>query len=689
MKILFVNKFLFEESGVTLNLFALAKRLKAEGHTVAYFGMAHEKNIPNSWSKYFVSGVDFSRSKQGLWQRLRVVGRMMYSWEARKDFGKLLDDFQPDVVHVHNIYHHISPSILGEAKKRGIGVVMTAHDYKLVSPYYTLYDGKHICDDEVGRNFWKTVVYRRMNNSVIQSLLVYIESLLHQKVFRFYKRHVDTFICPSVYLRDKLIQGGYDPLKCMVIPPIGSYLSGDPTSGIGTPLVQDPPASPCEAWRAGSTLYKVEPCRKGVLYVGRLSQEKGVRELLVAWKKVKTSETLTIIGEGEERQKLESLVNSEKIAHVVFTGWKTQAEVFHAMRSCKAVVIPSLFPEPFGMVALEALIQGSSIIVSNRGALPQFVNNQNGKIIDVLDTPTFTQALQDVCDASPKIIDELKLYERFDPERAFAKMKEVYTYPRVTDYTEYATEPAGLRRLRYIVRNVFHAQKMRPESTVRIADVGAGMGNASRLLARMGYDVTAIEMDAHTVSEARKKIPQTSMTYVEENIVDHEPSAPYDVIMAFDVLEHLEDPQKMLEKFLPMLTPSGRIVLSLPNGKRLEECIRKVLTHTAWGLRVKRFLKRHKVLSVEAVQSHAESPHLHFWSYNDIVQLCDSTGFVIVHRRQTSAGFKEGYYIFLRFFLPRTSHIFRVLDRLDSRLTRFVPMPIADGWLITAVKKNL
>ncbi len=664
MKILLVNKFLFEESGVTLNLFALAKRANAEGHTVAYFGMTHEKNIPTPWSKYFVSGVNFSRSKQSLWQRLRVVGRMMYSFEARKKFAKLLDDFQPDVVHVHNIYHHISPSILGQAKKRGIAVVMTVHDYKLVSPYYTLYDGKNICDDEVGRSFWKTVVYRRMNNSVIQSLLVFLESVLHQKVFRFYKRHVDTFICPSMYVRDVLIRGGYDPLKCMVIPSMGDYFSGDPTSG------------------------EVGSHRKGVLYVGRLSQEKGVRELLVAWKKVKTSETLTIIGAGEERKKLESLVAEEKISRVVFTGWKTQAEVFQAMRSCKAVVIPSLFPEPFCMVALEALIQGSPIIVSNRGALPQFVDNQNGKIVDVLDTAGFTQSLQDVCDASPQNIDKLKLYERFDPEKAFAKMKELYTYPRVTDYTEYATEPAGLRRLRYIVRNVFHAQKTRPENTVRIADVGAGMGNASRLLAHMGYTVTAIERDPYTVQEARKKIPQTSLEYIQEDISHYVSATAYDVILAFDVLEHLEDPVAVLKKFLSMLAPSGRLVLSVPNGKRVEERIRKILTHTVLGLRFKRFLKKHKVLSVETVQSHAESPHLHFWSYNDIVQLCYDAGFTVVNSRQASSGFKELYYLFLRFFLSRTSKVFHLLNGLDSRLARFLPMPIADGWLVTTVRKK-
>lgn len=663
MKILLVNKFLFEESGVTVNLFALAKRLKADGHEVAYFGMQDEKNIPNTWSKYFVSHVDFSSSKQGLRERLRVVGRMMYSFEAKRKFAKLLDEFQPDVVHIHNIYHHLSPSILSEAKKRGIGVVMSVHDYKLVSPYYTLYDGKNVCEDEVGRNLWKTVVYRRMNNSIVQSLLVFVESLLHQKIFRFYKRHVDTFICPSIYVREKLIQGGFDALKCMVVPPLADYFSGDPTPR------------------------EVGSHRKGVLFVGRLSQEKGLRELLAAWKGVGTSEELTIIGEGPQRKSLEAYATEEHIERVRFVGWKSHDEVLEAYRSARVVVVPSLFPEPFGMVALEALLQGCPIIVSNRGALPQFVYHGNGKVVDVMDTENFTKTLQEACNTATAPFDNRPILEAFDAEKAFKKMLDIYTFPRLTDYTDYACEPAGLRRLRYVTRNVFHAQKMRPESQLRIADVGAGMGNASRILARMGYNVTAIEMDAHTVVEAQKKQPQTGMTYVQENVLHHVPSAPYDVMIAFDVLEHLEDPRRMLEKFGEMLRPSGRLVLSIPNGKRLEERIRKILTRTARGLRFKRFLKRRGVLSVESVQSHAESPHLHFWSYNDIVQLCNQSGFRIVNARQTSVGFKEFYYIFLRFFLPRESNAFRFFDYLDSRLARFIPMPLADGWLITARRK--
>jgi len=132
MKILEINKFHFVKSGADRHFLDLIKLLRSKGHEVAVFAMDHPKNEFSPWSKYFVSYVGYGE-KDSLYHKAKGVFRMFYSLEARNKVNKLLDDFKPEIVHIHNIYHQISPSILSAIKKRGIPVVMTVHDYKNAS----------------------------------------------------------------------------------------------------------------------------------------------------------------------------------------------------------------------------------------------------------------------------------------------------------------------------------------------------------------------------------------------------------------------------------------------------------------------------------------------------------------------------------------------------------------------------
>jgi UDP-N-acetylglucosamine:LPS N-acetylglucosamine transferase len=99
---------------------------------VAVFSMKHENNLASPFSSYFVSNIDFNNLKW--WQAIKVPGRIIYSQEAKRKFKKLVKSFRPDIIHIHNIYHQISPSILDVACKFKIPVVMHLHDYKLICP---------------------------------------------------------------------------------------------------------------------------------------------------------------------------------------------------------------------------------------------------------------------------------------------------------------------------------------------------------------------------------------------------------------------------------------------------------------------------------------------------------------------------------------------------------------------------
>lgn len=150
MKILLINNYHYSRDGVTRAYFDLAEILTAHGHEVAFFSAHSEKETPTPWSKYFVSATDFEGNKIGLFTKMKLIAKGFYNFEAKNRLARLLREFKPDVAHLHNIYHHLSPSIIGVLKKNKIPIVMTLHDYALVSPNYNLYAGGKIWEGAKG-----------------------------------------------------------------------------------------------------------------------------------------------------------------------------------------------------------------------------------------------------------------------------------------------------------------------------------------------------------------------------------------------------------------------------------------------------------------------------------------------------------------------------------------------------------
>ena len=120
----------------------LIKELQARGHDVARFGMQHPDNEPSRWNDYFVSESNYQNDAP----TLSAAKRFIDNKEAAEKFQAVIDRFQPDVIHLHNIYHQLTTSILPIARASGARVVMTAHDYKLIAPNYSLFAGGAITE---------------------------------------------------------------------------------------------------------------------------------------------------------------------------------------------------------------------------------------------------------------------------------------------------------------------------------------------------------------------------------------------------------------------------------------------------------------------------------------------------------------------------------------------------------------
>jgi glycosyltransferase involved in cell wall biosynthesis len=201
MKILQVNKYHYFRAGAEKYYLDISKELEDRGHKVAYFAMHDENNIDSSWSKYFVSKLDFHNLS--FIDKLKLPGRIIYSLEAKRKFKKLVEDFKPDIIHAHNIYHHISPSILSVAKKKKIPFILHLQDYKMISPNYNIYsDGKNHWD-YCGNKFYRCFFNKCFKASYIQSFLVSLEYFVHHYVLNIYNKKVDAFIAPSIFMKKK------------------------------------------------------------------------------------------------------------------------------------------------------------------------------------------------------------------------------------------------------------------------------------------------------------------------------------------------------------------------------------------------------------------------------------------------------------------------------------------------------
>jgi glycosyltransferase involved in cell wall biosynthesis len=131
MKILFVTKNYRPGAGDRTYMFNLERLLMEHGHQVAYFAMDHPLNMPSEFSKYFVSQIDFAKAKNemNLGEIVRVLSRSFYSFESRDKMKSILEDFKPDIVHIHHLDTHISLSILPVIKKYGVPIIWTQHIY--------------------------------------------------------------------------------------------------------------------------------------------------------------------------------------------------------------------------------------------------------------------------------------------------------------------------------------------------------------------------------------------------------------------------------------------------------------------------------------------------------------------------------------------------------------------------------
>lgn len=341
-RILHVNKFLYRRGGAEAYMLDLAELQRGEGHDVAFFGMQHEDNEPQEFAELFPSQVDFDPSPASISGKLEGFGRMLWSSTARRGISEVLDRFEPDVVHLHNIYHQLSPSILRPASRRRVPLVMTVHDYALVCPTHNLMSHGEICESCIGGSFGHAVRKRCQGGSLLASVAGAAELAVHTRLDAY--GPIDTFICPSHFIHGKLSQAGFAPERLRRLPHFA---------------VMEQPA-------------KTTP-GTGILFAGRLSYEKGVDVLIRAMALVPGPVGLTILGDGPERASLVELADRLAPGRVRFLGRLSGREVSEWLYRSAVSVVPSRWFENQPLAILEAYTSGTAVVGTDLGGISELV----------------------------------------------------------------------------------------------------------------------------------------------------------------------------------------------------------------------------------------------------------------------------------------------------------------------------
>jgi len=352
--------------GVHLDHLAL---FRERGWACADFAVDHPDNEPSDWSGYFPARFAPRRGVAGLVS----LPRFFHSREAGESFARLLDDFRPDVIHAHGIYHHLTNAILAPARQRSVPIVYTLHDYKLICTAYHFYTPQNgVCERCRGGQQWRCLTNRCTQGPLAMDALYALDGWIQWHGGAL-KRAVSRFVGPCRFIVDKFAEHGFDREKLRYVP--NFFESAD-----DAPVV----ASEVAALR--------EARGRRILYFGRLSPEKGVDVLIDAAAAAKAP--LTIVGDGPQRAALEAQARALG-ARCMFTGHLNGAALWAEVEAATAVALPSLWYEIAPKSVLEAQARGKAVITTRIGGLPELVEHgENGLLVEPGDRAGLADALR-------------------------------------------------------------------------------------------------------------------------------------------------------------------------------------------------------------------------------------------------------------------------------------------------------
>jgi glycosyltransferase involved in cell wall biosynthesis len=401
VRVLLINNYLYLRGGAERSFFAITDLLKDHGHEVIHFARRHPQNLPSAYESYFpayheLSPLSFSRTAPA------AIAQMIYNQPAAQSLSRLLQRVRPDVAHLNNIYHHLSPSILPVLARHNIPTVLHFRDGKLICPAIYMFRRGRFCNLCLRQRIWPILLHRCSQNSLVRSVGLAFEALA-QDLLGFYRRCVDYYICPSQFLRSQILARGFGASKVINLPNFVSAPSTDP-----------PPAS-----------------QRYLFCASRLTVDKGMFVLLEA-ARLQTQIPLLIAGQGPAQQKMSNFIKHHKLIHVRLLDFQDEQSLAQLFRNATASIMPSLLPENCPNVILESAAQSCPVIASDVGGVSELINDgHDGWLIPPGQPDRLARAMSQAF-TDPQLSARLgraaaqRIVQHHNPESFYSTLIEIY-----------------------------------------------------------------------------------------------------------------------------------------------------------------------------------------------------------------------------------------------------------------------
>lgn len=365
MKVLMINKFLHPNGGSETYIFKLGDYLKTQGHEVQYFGMEHEGRCVGNRVNAYTSGMDFHGGNK--LAKLAYPIKTIYSSEARRKLRLVLDDFQPDVVHLNNFTYQLTPSIILEVvkwrKERGKNcrIVLTTHDSQLVCPNHMLYNPNthELCEKCLGGHYINCTRGKCIHGSTAKSIIGSAEGYFWR--LRGAYKYIDTVICPSLFNKRKMDTNPNLKGKTVVLRNFIDKVE-----------------------------FREVEKKRYVLYFGRYSEEKGINTLLKAVQSLPDI-SFVFAGSGPFEDAVMSFPNVKNV------GFKTGSELDTLIREAQFSLCPSEVHENCPFSVMESEERGTPVIGANVGGVPELIRDHvNGRLFEQKDSVELASIIREL-----------------------------------------------------------------------------------------------------------------------------------------------------------------------------------------------------------------------------------------------------------------------------------------------------
>ncbi len=385
MKIIVVHN-TYREAGGEDVVFESEKGLLARaGHRV----------IPYVRSNMELEGASFL-------DRVAIVPRMVWSSKTRREFAAILDSERPDIVHIHNTFMVISPSIYSSCSERGIPVVQTLHNFRLLCPAGNFSRNAIICKECVEHSLLHSIGHGCYRNSRGATAGVALMLAFHRALDT-WRASVTRFIALTEFAKKEFIAAGFPPGRLVVKP---NFAHPDPGE------------------RASAGEY--------ALFIGRLDEKKGLGVLLNAWKRLPTQYPLHLVGDGPERLALEAQARQLQLSGITFRGRLSHAAAIETIKSARFIIVPSTLYEGLPMSIVESFACGTPVLCSKLGGMTEIVQDHlTGVHFNPADAQDLASSVEWVWNHPAELVKMGRAargkYETdYTPERNYALLMGIY-----------------------------------------------------------------------------------------------------------------------------------------------------------------------------------------------------------------------------------------------------------------------